>query len=162
MSQGTGCLEQSLSIERGCVPESIRSSMSCLAWSKGRRTRYSPPSTQRVVAHLSEWPTIYMVASRSELILEPELHDARIRRGQDLSERRAAQRGVRIARPQPVEGIERLDTRLDPLSTGHPEQPHECEVDAPAARAQVGVVARIPVGADRRPVSYTHLTLPTS
>src|SRR6185369_3355623 len=91
-----------------------------------------------------------VVAPRSELVLKPELHDARIRRGQDLSERRAAQRGVRIARPQPVEGIECLDARLYPLSTANPEQPHEREVDAPAARAQVGVVARIPVGADRR------------
>src|SRR4051794_4301976 len=91
-----------------------------------------------------------VAAPRSELVLQPELHDAWIRGGEDLSEGRAAQRGVWSAGAQPIECIERLDSRLDPLRAGHPEQPHEREVDGPAARAEEGVVARISISADRR------------
>src|SRR5688572_2412632 len=58
---------------------------------------------------------------RLELVLQAELHDARIVRRQDLSERRTAQGRVRILRPQPVERIERLDARLDPLRGEEPE-----------------------------------------
>ena len=35
-------------------------------------------------------------------------------------------------RPEPVERIERLDPRFDPLCVEEPEQPHQRQIDSPA------------------------------
>ena len=56
----------------------------------------------------------------SELILQRELHDPRIAGGPDLRAQDAAEvhvvdRRRRIAPAEPVEGVERLDARLDAM-----------------------------------------------
>ena len=60
-----------------------------------------------------------------ELILDRELHDARITGRRDAPELRVRARVLRIVPQEPVQRVERLDARLEAVIVAKRERPHE-------------------------------------
>src|SRR6185295_18002217 len=101
----------------------------------------------------------FRAARQSKPILDPKLQEARIAGGENLTERRAAQREVRreerrgLARLQPLEPVhrvERLGADLDGLRARQVEDSQQREIERLAADAFDAVAYHRAVRAERR------------
>ena len=85
----------------------------------------------------------------SEHELQAELQlPHRSSRGSDRAVQRAGQRRVRVVPDRVVEDVERLEAKLQCLGV-HPEVPDDRRIHVEDARAEEGVAAGVPPGAQR-------------